>query len=57
MLQTITAALLSLYALLSDEQKKAAEGLVNGAAGLWKGPDTGRALCLSSVSIATKGGR
>jgi len=34
MLQTISAALLPLYASLSDEQKKAAEGLVNGAAGL-----------------------
>lgn len=34
MLQTISTALLPLYASLSDEQKKVAEGLVNGAAGL-----------------------
>ena len=34
MLQTISAALLPLYASFSDEQKKMAEGLANGAAGL-----------------------
>ena len=34
MLQTIAVALLPLYASFSDEQKKAAQGLVNGAAGL-----------------------